>query len=126
MNIANALNQMDCTFYFILKEEDKTLVLKEEAQKRICKKLEDVADVRFYGMRSGPDVRSAKVLQEEFKETIPEQINIILIDREKDVISLLSSEQRDIFFERVMETTVDIDTAILAEEVIKETEKDQM
>lgn len=126
MNITNQLNRMDCTFYFILKEEDKTLVLKEETQKRICKKLEDVADVRFYGMRSGPGVRSAKVLQEEFKGTIPEQINIVFIDREKDQISLLSTQQRDMFFERVMETTVDIDTAVLAEEVINETEKDQM
>lgn len=126
MNITNQLNRMDCTFYFILKEEDKTLVLKEETQKRICKKLEDVADVRFYGMRSGTDVRSAKVLQEEFKGTIPEQINIVFIDREKDQISLLSTQQRDMFFERVMETTVDIDTAVLAEEVINETEKDQM
>ena len=126
MKIKNQLNRLDCTFYFILKEEDKTLVLKEETQQRICKKLEDVADVRFYGMRSGPDVRSAKVLQEEFKETIPEQINIIFVDREKDVISLLSTEQRDIFYEKVMETTIDIDTAVLAEEVINETEKNQM
>lgn len=126
MNISNMLNRMDCTFYFILKEEDKTLVLKEETQQRICKKLEDVADVRFYGMRSGPDVRSAKALQEEFKGTIPEQINIILVDRAKDRISLLSSLQRDLFFERVMETTVDVDTVVLVEEVISETEKDQM
>ena len=126
MKIKNQLNRWDCTFYFILKEEDKTLVLKEEAQQRICKKLEDVADVRFYGMRSGPDVRSAKALQEEFKETIPEQINIIWVDREKEVISLLSSQQRDLFFERVMEATVDVDTVVLVEEVISETEKDQM
>lgn len=126
MNISNQLNRMDCTFYFILKEEDKTLVLKEETQQRICKKLEDVADVRFYGMRSGPDVRSSKALQEEFKGTIPEQINIIFIDREKDMIALLSTEQRDLFFEKVMATTVDIDTVVLAEEVIKETEKNQM
>ncbi len=34
MNNANILNQMDCTFYFILKEKDKTLVLKDEAQKK--------------------------------------------------------------------------------------------
>lgn len=126
MNITNQLNRMDCTFYFILKEEDKTLALKEETQKRICKKLEDVADVRFYGMRSGPDVRSSKALQEEFKSTIPEQINIILVDRAKDKVSLLSSQQRDLFFERVMETTVDVDTVVMVEEVISETEKDQM
>ena len=42
------------------------------------------------------------------------------------MVSLLSTEQRDIFFERVMETTVDLDTAVLAEEMINETEKDQM
>lgn len=71
-------------------------------------------------------MRSAKVLQEEFKGTIPEQINIILVDRAKDKVSLLSSQQRDLFFERVMETTVDVDTVVLVEEVISETEKDQM
>ena len=126
MNIANILNQMDCTFYFILNEKDKTLTLKEETQKRICEKLREVADVRFYGMRFGPDVRSSKALQEEFKETIPEQINIILIDREKDMIALLSSEQRDMFFESVMEATEDLDTVSIAEEVINETEQNQV
>ena len=120
MNITNALNQMDCTFYFIFNEEDKTVVVKEETQQRICKKFEDVAGVRFYGMRSGSGVRSAKALPEEFKETIPEQINAIFVDREQDEVSLLSSAQRDLFFERVMEATEDLDTALLVEEVFKE------
>lgn len=122
MNYTNILNRMDCTFYFILKEKDKTLSLKQATQQRICKKLEPVAGVRFYGMRSGPDVRSSKVLQEEFKDTIPEQIHIIYIDREKDDVSLLSSLQRDLFFEKVMESTSDKDTVDLVEEVIAETE----
>lgn len=118
MSIINALNQMDCTFYFLMKEKDRTLVLKEEAQKRICKRLEKIADVRFYGMRSGPDIRSTNVLKEEFCGTIPEKIRIILIDREKDEVALLSSEQRDIFFERVMAAEDDIDTVEIAEAVI--------
>lgn len=121
MNFGNVLNQMDCTFYFILKEEDKTLVLKEETQKRICKKLEEVADVRFYGMRSGPELRSTEALKEEFSGTIPEQINIVFIDRSKDQISLLSTLQRDMFYERVMESVEDLDTVDVIETIIEET-----
>ena len=120
MNINNALNKMDCIFYFIHKGDDKTLVFKEDAQKRICEMFKDVADARFYGMRSGPNVRSAKALQEEFKGTIPEQINVIFMDREQDEVSLLSSAQRELFFERVMGATEDLDTALLVEEVFKE------
>ncbi len=91
-------------------------------KKRICKKLEHIMEIRFYGMRSGPDVRSSKILQKEFKDTIPEQINILYIDREKDEISLLSSPQRDLFFEKVMESTSDKDTVDLVEEVFAEIE----
>ena len=71
-------------------------------------------------MHSCSGVRSAKALPEEFKETIPEQINAIFVDREQDEVSLLSSAQRDLFFERVMEATEDLDTALLVEEVFKE------
>lgn len=113
---------MDCTFYFIHKGEDRTLVFKEETQQRICKKFEDVAGVRFYGMRSGPNVRSAKALQEEFKDPIPEQINVIFGDREQDEVSLLSTAQRDLFFEKVIGATEDLDTALLVEEVFREIE----
>lgn len=122
MNIdsMNPLNEMDCTFYFILKGEDKTLVFNEDAQRRICEKFESITGVGFYGMRSGPGVRNAKALQEEFKGTILEQINVIFVDREQDEVSLLSSAQQDLFFERVMGATEDLDTALLAEEVIKE------
>lgn len=99
MNIdsMNPLNEMDCTFYFILKGEDKTLMFNEEAQRRLCEKFASITDVELYGMRSGPNVRSAKALQEEFKGTIPEQIKIIFVDREQDEVSLLSNEQRDLF-----------------------------
>jgi hypothetical protein len=55
----NTLNEMDCTFYFIVKSDDKTIVPKERMQKAICKKMEEIMDVRFYGMRSGTDVRSS-------------------------------------------------------------------
>lgn len=100
VNITNALIEMDCTFYFILKREDKTLVFNEDAQRRICEKFASITDVGLYGMRSGPNVRSAKALQEE--------------------VSLLNSAQRDLFFERVMGATEDLDTATLAEDVLKE------
>ena len=108
-NIDDILNQMDCTFYFIMMGESKTTVLKEEVQQAICKKLEDVAGVRFYGMRSGPDVRSSKALKDEFERTILEQVKIVLIDRKKDEVGLLSQQQRDMFFEMVKESTEDVE-----------------
>ena len=120
--VNDVLNKLDCTFYFIMMGESKTTVLKEKVQKAICKRLEDVAGVRFYGMRSGPDVRSSKALKEEFEGTIPEQVKIVLIDRKKDEIALLNQKQRDMFFEIVMESTEDVDTVTIVEHVLDEIE----
>ena len=73
-------------------------------------------------MRSGPSVRSSLTLKEEISHTIPEQIRIIFVDRDKDEISLLSSPQRALFFEKVMESTSDRNTVDLVEEVFGEIE----
>lgn len=122
MNIKNSLNQFDCTFYFLINEKDRTIVLKERTQREICRRLKEVVDVRFYGMRSGSDIRSSYTLKDEFRETIPEQINVVLIDREKDEVSLLSQEQRDISFERVTTSEQDLDTLAVALEAVEKTE----
>jgi hypothetical protein len=118
----NTLNEMDCTFYFIVKSDDKTIVPKERMQKAICKKMEEIMDVRFYGMRSGPDVRSSLVLKKEWEGTIPEQIDFIYIDRENEEMTLLSQPQRDFVFEKVMESDADIDTLEIIETVLNELE----
>jgi hypothetical protein len=111
----NTLNEMDCTFYFVVKSDDKTIVPEEKMQKAICKKMEEVMDVRFYGMRSGPDVRSSLALKKEWEGTIPEQIDFIYIDRENEEITLLSQPQRDFVFEKIMESDADIDTLEMIE-----------
>jgi hypothetical protein len=118
----NALNEMDCTFYFVVKSEDKTIVPEESMQKVICRKMEKIMGVRFYGMRSGPDVRSSLALKKEWEGTIPEQIDFIYIDREKEEITLLSQPQRDFVFEKVMESDTDIDTLELIETALDEFE----
>jgi hypothetical protein len=118
----NTLNEMDCTFYFIVKSDDKTIVPKERMQKAICKKMEEIMDVRFYGMRSGPDVRSSLALKKEWEGTIPEQIDFIYIDRENEEMTLLSQPQRDFVFEKVMESDADIDTLEIIETVLNELE----
>lgn len=116
----NNLNKMDCTFYFVVKSDVKTIVPDEKTQKAICKKLESVMDVRFYGMRSGPKVRSSLALRGEWEGTIPEQVDIVLIDREKDLVTLLSQPQRDLLFERVMESEEDFDTLSMIEKILEE------
>lgn len=118
----NDLNKMDCTFYFVVKSDDKNVVPGEKLQKAICEKMEEVMNVRFYGMRSGPSVRSSLALREEWDGTIPEQVDIILIDRENDIVTLLSQPQRDSIFERVMESTEDLDTLPMIEKVLEEME----
>jgi hypothetical protein len=118
----NTLNEMDCTFYFIVKSDDKTIVPKERMQKAICKKMEEIMDVRFYGMRSGPDVRSSLALKKEWEGTIPEQIDFIYIDRENEEMTLLSQPQRDFVFEKIMESDADIDTLEIIETVLNELE----
>jgi hypothetical protein len=118
----NTLNEMDCTFYFIVKSDDKTLVPNKSIQGAICRKMEAVMGVRFYGMRSGPDVRSSLALKKEWEGTIPEQIDFIFIDGEKEKIILLSQPQRDFVFEKVMESDTDIDTLEMIETALKEFE----
>ena len=49
-------------------------------------------------MCSGPDVRSSLVLKDELADIIPEKIEIVLVDREAEEVTLLSWPQRDLFF----------------------------
>lgn len=105
----NNLNKMDCTFYFIISGENRNLTLKEDILK----------------IRSGSSCRSSLMLKDEWSDTIPEQVKIVLVDRETEDVTLLSQLQRDIFFNMVMESTEDLDTVPLAKYVINETEKSQ-
>lgn len=120
MNIQNLLNRMDCTFYFIINDKNKNVVLKQETQRRICEKFESVMGIRFYGMRSGPDVRSALKLQKEFAETIPEQVDVILVDKEKNNVTLLSQKERNEFFQAVIGAKKEMDTLTLVQHILKE------
>lgn len=118
-------DEVDCIFYFIIYGEDKTLMLKKATQDKICKRFAEAVDVQSYIMRSGSGVRSSLVLKDEWSDLIPEQVNIILVDREGDLVSLLSQEQRDMFFDIVMESTEDLDTLPIAEYVMNEIDSDE-
>lgn len=124
----NYLNKMDCTFYFLIREKDKTVTLKEEIQETICEafchRLVALADIKNYTMRSGPGVRSSLMLKNEWSDTIPEKIEIFLVDRETEVATLLSWTQRNMFFNMVMKSTEDLDTLSIAEYVLNEIEAD--
>ena len=120
MDISNQLNQMDCTYYFIVDDEDVTRCLKEDVQKTICKELRQYTQAGFYGMRSGPDVRDALVLKNEFKETIPEQIEVVYVNEKAEKIILLSTPQRNEFFRTVMSLEETTDTLPIVQRVLKE------
>lgn len=124
MNNIN-LSKMDCTFYFIINGEDRSMTLKDDIQKAVCEHLAEVVDVQFYGMRSGPGLRSSLMLMDEWSDTIPEQVEIVFVDSETEDVTLLSQLQRDMFFYMVMESTEDLDTVSIVEYVINETEKSQ-
>ena len=120
MDISNQLNQMDCTYYFIVDDEDVTRCLKEEVQKTICKELRQYTMAGFYGMRSGPDVRDGLELKNEFKETIPEQIEVVYVNEKTEKIILLSTPQRNKFFRTVMSLEENTDNMTIVQRVLKE------
>ncbi len=69
-------------------------------------------------IRTGPDLRSTLKLKEEFEKTIPEQVNIIYVCKESDEITLLNTTQRDEFYNRIIESVSDEDTALIAKSIL--------
>ena len=120
MDISDQLNQMDCTYYFIIDDDDVTKCLKEDVQESICKELRQYTQAGYYGMRSGPDVRDGLELKNEFKETIPEQIEVVYVNEKTEKIILLSTPQRDEFFKTVMSLEENTDTLTIVQRVLKE------
>ena len=118
-------DKIDCIFYFIVRGGDKTLTLKEDIQKAVGEHMAEVVDVQFYSMRSGPGVRSSLVLKDEWSDLIPEQVNIVFVNRETEDATLLSQAQRDMFFDMVLESTEDLDTVFIAEYVLNEIDADE-
>lgn len=122
VNPKSILNKLDCTFYFILNDKDITKTLKEATQRKICEKFEELTGARFYGMRTGPDIRSGIELKKEFSQTIPEQVKIIYLDIEEDEVSLLSTLQRDAFFDEILSLEEDADTLPIVQKILNEIE----
>ena len=122
MNTANVTNKMDCIFYFIVKHESKTRQLKEEAERRIGKKLASVIGVQNYVTLSSPYLRSTLFLKKHFEGMMLQKIMIVFIDEEKNDSSLLSALERDLFVEKILASTSNTDTVSLIEDVIRETE----
>lgn len=87
----NVTNKMDCIFYFIVKHESKTRRLKEEAERRIGKKLASVIGVQNYVTLSSPYLRSTLFLKKHFEEISLKgmsfkKILIVFIDEEKTTV----------------------------------------
>lgn len=122
MDVKQMADEMnwECVFYILICEPSKGLVLKREIQKEICNKFLPVVGASCYGIVTGSDIRDAACLREKTKELFPEQVKIILIEPEKDTVSLLSPEERDVFVERLK--SYEGDTVELAVSVCEEME----
>lgn len=102
----------ECVFYFLICGAEKGAVLKKEIQEKILERLLPVVGVRSYAAFSGAEIRDAAYLCKEIEALLPVQAEIILIEPEKESVSLLSLEQRDRFMAELK--TYDGDTAELA------------
>lgn len=120
MNMNDLAEEIECVFYFIIKGDEKTKALKVERQKKICDACTNLVGVSNYSMRSGRDTRSSKVLQEEFKDILPKLIEIIYVIPEENRAVLLSQPQRNSFIERIIKSTEEEDTALIAEKVMED------
>lgn len=113
--MADELN-WECVVFLFICDPRKGLALKKELQKKILDRFLPVVGVRRYGICSGANIRDAAFLRERIKALFPVQAEIILIEPEKDLVSLLMPEQRDRFIERLK--TFDSDTAELAAAIL--------
>lgn len=110
---------LECVFFFLICDPRKDLALKREPQQKILDKFLPVVDIRCYdcyGICDGANIRDAAFLRERIKALFPVQVEIILIEPKKDLVSLLMPEQRDRFIERLK--TFDGDTAELAAAIL--------
>ena len=125
MNINMNIKQMadednlECVFYFLINDARKDRGIKDEAGKRICQHFMSVVDVSRYGICSGAITRDSASLRGRVNALLPVRAEFILIEPEKDLICLLTPEQRDRFMERLKTyngDTVELAVAILAED----------
>lgn len=107
---------LECVFFFFIRGPRKDLALKREPQQKILDRFLPVAGVCSYGICDGANIRDAAFLRERLQALFPVQTEIILIEPEKDLVSLLMPEQRDRFIERLQ--AFDGDTAELAAAVL--------
>lgn len=122
MDIQKMADELDLerVFFFLICDPRKDLALKREPQQKILDKFLPVVGIRCYGICDGANIRDAAFLRERIKSLFPVQAEIILIEPEKDLVSLLMPEQRDRFIERLK--TFDGDTAELAAAILAEDE----
>ena len=113
--MADELN-LECVFFFFICGPRRDLALKREPQQKRLDRVLPVVGVRRYGVCDGADIRDAAVLRERLQALSPVQAELILIEPEKDSVSLLMPEQRDRFIERLQ--TFDGDTAELAAAIL--------
>ena len=114
-SMADELN-LECVFFFFICGPRKDLALKREPQQKILNRFLPVVGVRRYGICDGAGIRDAAFLRERLQALFPVQAEIIVIEPEKDAVSLLMPEQRDRFIERLQ--TFDGDTAQLAAAIL--------
>ncbi|MFQ9873200.1 MAG: hypothetical protein ACLRVT_09510, partial [Oscillospiraceae bacterium] len=89
--------ELECVFYILVNDAQKRLALKDEAAERICQKFMSVVDVSRYGICSGTITRDSTRLRERINALLPVQAEFIIVEPEKDLVRLLTPEQRDWF-----------------------------
>mgnify|MGYP000012357313 FL=1 len=111
--------ELECVFYILVNDAQQRLALKDEAAERICQKFMSVVDVSRYGICSGTITRDSTRLRERINALLPVQAEFIIVEPEKDLVRLLTPEQRDWFIEKLKTyngDTIELALAVLAED----------
>lgn len=110
-----ALNSVDATFYVIVCDSERCL--KKTLVTKMVEHMAEQIGATFYGIRAGVKVRDIQALKQEFKTTIPSQIQVITVYTKKDECSLFTTKQRDMFFKEVLECDNDADVVEIVERI---------
>lgn len=62
-------------------------------------------------------------MKSDFQQKITDQVGIIYVDIAGDMITLLSAQQRDMFFDEILALEEDADTLPMVQKILDETKE---
>lgn len=115
------MNDTKRLFYFLVNSDDKSCAPTQKLIDFICDKISEVIEMSSYTIRAGAITRSSLSLKSEWENNKiePEQVNIIIIDKEKSHVTIFSQRQSIEFYNIINDLVEDSDTLPIALELVE-------